>query len=127
MTACLYNSLMWSMLMSVCLFRNTWLEMRVNLGWVFFGLTAILFMLQSVIKPLRRICGTFTASTLSLVISCLGLWLMLGYEGLKIIPASIIREGLMMNRISFSAINTAMIATAIIGLILTFMLRENER
>ena len=52
---------------------------------------------------------------------------MLGYEGLKIIPASIIREGLMMNRISFSAINTAMIATAVIGWVLTFMLRENER
>ena len=113
--------------MSVCLFRITWLEMRINLGWVFFGLTALLFMLQSVIKPLRRICGTFAASTLSLVTSCLGLWLMLGCEGLKIIPASIIREGLMMNRISFSAINTAMIATAVIGWVLTFMLRENER
>ena len=127
MFSCLYNSVMWSMLISVCLFQNTWLEMRVNLGWIFFGLTVLLSLLQIFVKSIRKICGTFTASTLSLIVSCLGLWLILGTERLKIIPASIIREGIMQNRLSFSTINTVLIAIAVIGWILTFILRENER
>ena len=37
--ACFYNAALWSMLASVILFNNTWLEMRVNIGLVFFALT----------------------------------------------------------------------------------------
>lgn len=101
--------------------------MRVNIGWIFFGLIAVMFMIQILIKPLKKICGTFTASTLSLVISSLGLWFVLDYESLKIIPASIVREGIMQNRISFSTINMAIIAITVTGWIVTFILRENER
>lgn len=124
MFSCFYNSLLLGMLISVVLFQNTWLEMRVNLGHVFFALAAVLFVLQVLAKPVRKICGTFRASTLSLMISGLSLWLMLGSEGMKIIPASIIREGIMQNHISFSIINTVIIAGVIIGWWLTYMLNR---
>lgn len=40
MFARLYNAFTWSMLLSVLMFLNTWLEMRVNLGLVFFAMIA---------------------------------------------------------------------------------------
>ena len=126
MIAILYNSVTLSMLISVCLFQNEWLEMRVNIGWVFFGLSGLLFLLQTVIKPLGKFCATFTASALSLVISCSGIFLLLDSDSVKIIPASIIREGLMINRVPFAAINTAMIAFAVIGLLLILLRRERK-
>ena len=126
MLAVFYNSVTLSMLISVCLFQNEWLEMRVNIGWVFFAVSGLLFLLQTVIKPLRKFCATFTASALSLVISCAGIFLLLDSESVRIIPASIIREGLMINRVPFVAINTAMIAFAVIGLLLILLRRENK-
>ena len=126
MIAILYNSVTLSMLISVCLFLNEWLEMRVNIGWVFFALSGLLFLLQTVIHPLKKFCATFTASALSLVISCSGIFLLLDSESVKIIPASIIREGLMINRVPFAAINTAMIALAVIGLILIYVTRDRK-
>ena len=126
MIAILYNSVTLSMLISVCLFLNEWLEMRVNIGWVFFGLSGLLFLLQTVINPLGKFCATFKASALSLVISCSGIFLLLDSDSVKIIPASIIREGLMINRVPFAAINAAMIAFAVIGLLLILLRRENK-
>ena len=126
MLSFLYNSVTLSMLLSVCMFLNEWLEMRVNIGWVFFGLSGLLFLLQAVIKPLGKFCAAFTASALSLVVSCSGIFLLLEPESVKIIPASIIREGLMINRVPFVAINTAMIAFAVIGLLLILLRRENK-
>ena len=126
MLSFLYNSVTLSMLISVCLFQNEWLEMRVNIGWVFFGLSGLLFLLQLVIHPLRKFCATFTASALSLVISCSGILLLLDSESVRIIPASIIREGLMINRVPFAAINTAMIAFAVIGLLLILLRRDRK-
>ena len=35
MLACFYNAALWGMFLSVLLFQDTWLEMRVNLGLVF--------------------------------------------------------------------------------------------
>ena len=126
MLSFLYNSATLSMLISVCLFKIEWLEMRVNIGWVFFGLSGLLFLLQLVIHPLRKFCATFTASALSLVISCSGILLLLDSESVKIIPASIIREGLMINRVPFATINAAMIAFAVIGLILIYVTRKRK-
>ncbi len=126
MTARLYNSLTLGMLASVLMFRIEWLEMRVNIGWLFFGLVAIIFILQTVIKPLRKICSTFTASALSLIVSCIGIYSALGFNSAKIIPASIIREGIMQTRIPFATINTVIMIVAVVGLAIVFFTRKNE-
>lgn len=126
MLAILYNSVTLSMLISVGLFLNEWIEMRVNIGWIFFGVSGLFFLLQTVIKPLRKFCATFTASASSLIISCSGISLLLDTDSMKIIPASIIREGLMINRVPFATINAAMIAFAVIGLILIYVTRKRK-
>ena len=105
---CFYNALLWGLLLAVLLYQNTWLEMRVNLGWVFFGLALILFALQAGIRPLRRACGAWSVATASLIAVCAGCWLLLGPEGLPVVPASIIREGLMRPRLPFRVVNAAL-------------------
>ena len=115
------------MLISVILFQNTWLEMRVNIGWIFFGLIILLFLLQVCTKRLKKISATLAFSTLSLVISSVSIYYMLGLERLKIIPASIIREGIMQNRIPFGTINILLIIITIIGWILTLFLTKNAK
>ena len=120
MIACLYNAFALSMLLSVLMFMNTWLEMRVNLGWVFFALTAVIFIVQLSFRPLRKFCGTFTASIASALVSLSGMFLVLGSERMAVIPASIVREGIMQSRIPFATINTALMAIAVIGLAVVF-------
>ena len=112
------------MLISVILFQNTWLEMRVNIGWIFFGLIILLFLLQVCTKRLKKISATLAFSTLS---SSVSIYYMLGLERLKIIPASIIREGIMQNRIPFGTINILLIIITIIGWILTLFLTKNAK
>ena len=122
MFARLYNSFVLSLLISVILSQNEWLEMRVNIGWVFFALVVVLFLIMSALK----IFSSFTASLVSVIISCAGIWYLLGSDGVKIIPASIIREGIMQSHLSFEAINYALIAVIIAGLILTFLFRHEH-
>ena len=126
MIACLYNAFALSMLLSVLMFMNTWLEMRVNLGWVFFALTAVIFIVQLSFRPLRKFCGTFTASIISALVSLSGMYLVLGSERMAVIPASIVREGIMQSRIPFATINTALMAIAVIGLAVVFFTGRHE-
>lgn len=127
MTARLYNSLTLSMLVSVIISQNEWLDMRANMGWVFFCLIVILFVIQSSVKSFRGFCSTFAVSLACLAVSFAGMYLVLGHEGILVIPASIIREGLMQNRLTFSALNSALIVVALAGLIAVFFTSRNER
>ncbi len=127
MFACFYNAYVWSMLISVILFQNTWLEMRVNIGWIFFGLIIMLFLLQVCTKRLRKIFATLAFSTISLLISSVNIYYILGLERLKIIPASIIREGIMQNRISFETINILLVIITVIGWFLILFLTKNAK
>ena len=126
MTARLYNAFNLAMFVSVLMSRDEWLEMRVNMGWVFFGLAVILFAVQSAVKLFRRLCSTFAVSLLCVAVSFGGMYLVLGAEGLPVIPAAIIREGLMQSRLTFSAINTALIIAAAAGLIAVFFTCGHE-
>ena len=110
------------MLISVILFKFEWLEMRVNLGWVFFGLVIVLFLLMGALK----FFSSFFASMINLIISCAGIFLLTGQEGISIIPASIIREGIRQSHIKFSTINYALIAIIIAGLVLVFIFRNKH-
>ena len=40
-----YNSLLWSLLLATFLFNYTWLQMRVNIGYLFFALWLVLIIL----------------------------------------------------------------------------------
>ena len=128
MLACFYNAALWGMFLSILLFRDPWLEMRVNMGWVFFALVLVLFALQWLIRPLRRLCANRTAATFSLIVVTTTCWLMLDAEQLEVIPASILREGLMMPRLSFRLLNFAMDTfVTLVWLLIEIVYRRRER
>ena len=110
--ACFYNAALWSMLASVILFNNTWLEMRVNLGLIFFALTALIFIIFIIFK-FKALYGKKFA-LLSLIFISLTCWLILGSDGIAIIPAAIIREGLGL-ALSLNYINYIIYAFLILG------------
>ena len=123
MIACIYNALLWGMLISVLLSQSEWLDMRINTGIIFFAIALVLALLFALTKKFN----TFRMSLLSLVVTSSGLFYILGLEGLCVIPASIIREGLMQSKLSFHVINIALIAVIITGLLLTLFTAKHER
>lgn len=123
MLACIYNALLWSMLISVVLSQNEWLDMRINTGIIFFAVSLVLTLLFVLTKKFN----TFKMSLLSLVITFAGLLYILGLEGLLVIPASIIREGLMQHNLSFRVINAALVGVIITGFVIILFTAKHER
>ena len=123
MLACIYNALLWSMLISVVLSRNEWLDMRINTGIIFFAISLVL----TVLFVLTKKFNTFKMSLLSLVITFAGLLYILEPEGLLVIPASIIREGLMQHNLSFHVINAVLVGVIITGFVIILLTAKHER
>jgi hypothetical protein len=117
----LYNAFPPAMLIAVGLFRITWLEMRVNIGWIFFGLwalfTLILVVWSRFFGKLLSVGGT----SANLLVCCAGCAALLGLKRLAVVPASLIREGLTMTRLPFSTVNAVVIAALLLGWIALFL------
>ena len=96
---------------SVILFNNTWLEMRVNLGLIFFALTGLMFI---IFKFKFKAWYGKKFALMSLIFISLTCWLILGSDGVAIIPAAIIREGLGL-ALSLNYINYMIYAFLILG------------
>ena len=90
-------------------------------------LAFVLTLVCSLIKSLRRKCNSFAMCTLSLAIVSAGLFVLLGPEGLPVIPASIVREGIMQPRMHLDTVNYALIAFALGGWVLTLFTTRYER
>ena len=110
------------MLITVMLSQNEWLDMRINTGIIFFATALVLTLLFVLTKKFN----TFKMSLLSLVITSSGLLYILGLEGLLIIPASIIREGLMQHNLSFNVINIALAVAVITGFVIILLTSRHE-
>jgi hypothetical protein len=111
----LYNAFPGAMLASTALFRVRWLEMRVNVGWIFFALWGIFAFILA-----KR--GRFFAklpdgggTTANLLVCGLGIFLILGKTRVFSLPAAIIREGLGLPRLPFSHVNTVIAGFLILG------------
>ena len=109
--ALLYNSFLWATALAVALFRITWLEMRVNMGWILFGLWAILALCAHLrgLRPGR----IGTAVSLAGATGCCAL--LLGWERLFAVPAFILREGLGINRMPVDMINLVLAGVLLFG------------
>lgn len=108
-----YCSALWSMALALLVSRWTWLEMRFNVGWTFFGLwvlfCTICFFAQAIRPGWRLAVGSLAASVLAGILACGGV------QGLLILPACLIREGLAHGAWQLDAVNGGMAAFVVIG------------
>ena len=112
----LYNTLFWSLLVSFIMFKNTWIEMRINIGTVLFILWILFFI---IFYKLYFIKNIFKFSIINLIISIIISLIILKPKGLIYIPSSIIREGLHLTGIlNLNSINIVLIIFIIGGIFL---------
>lgn len=112
----LYNTLFWSLLVSFIMFKNTWIEMRINIGTVLFILWILFFI---IFYKLYFIKNIFKFSIINLIIFAILSLIILKPKELIYIPSSIIREGLHLTGIlNLNSINIVLIIFIIGGIFL---------
>ena len=116
-----------AMTLSMILGKNSWLNMRFNMGWIFIGLWILLAIVFYFVKKVKT--GTkFTVANLAVNVVIQAL--LVGTKGLLITPASRLREGFMLSsNVPFSTMNMIILAFTVIGLALVIFLnlrREPE-
>lgn len=108
------------MVVALCCFKWTWLEMRFNIGWIFYGVWIVVFAL--IVWRVRKPLG-FRFSAISTVASIvLGMVVCRGVSGLFLIPACVIREGVGYTTWNIGTINVLIIAFLAICLIVIAIL-----
>lgn len=121
----LYNTLFWSLLVSFIMFKNTWIEMRINIGTVLFILWILFFI---IFYKLYFIKNIFKFSIINLIIFAILSLIILKPKGLIYIPSSIIREGLHLTGIlNLNIVNTVLIIFIISGILLIYIFRKLKR
>lgn len=121
----LYNTLFWSLLVSFIMFKNTWIEMRINIGTVLFILWILFFIIFYKIYFIKNV---IIFSIINLIISIILSLIILKPKGLIYIPSSIIREGLhLTGMINLNVVNTVLIIFIISGILLIYIFRKLKR
>lgn len=123
--AVLYNTLFWSLLVSFIMLKNTWIEMRINIGTVLFILWILFFI---IFYKLYFIKNIFKFSIINLIIFAILSLIILKPKGLIYIPSSIIREGLHLTGIlNLNVVNTVLIIFIISGILLIYIFKKLKR
>lgn len=121
----LYNTLFWSLLVSFIMFKNTWIEMRINIGTVLFILWILFFI---IFYKLYFIKNIFKFSIINLIIFAILSLIILKPKGLIYIPSSIIREGLhLMGILNLNVVNAVLIIFIISGILLIYIFKKLKR
>ena len=121
----LYNTLFWSLLVSFIMFKNTWIEMRINIGTVLFILWILFFI---IFYKLYFIKNIFKFSIINLIIFAILSLIILKPKGLIYIQSSIIREGLHLTGIlNLNVINAVLIIFIISGILLIYIFKKLKR
>lgn len=121
----LYNTLFWSLLVSFIMFKNTWIEMRINIGTVMFILWILFFI---IFYKLYFIKNIFKFSIINLIIFAILSLIILKPKGLIYIPSSIIREGLHLTGIlNLNVVNAVLIIFIISGMLLIYIFKKLKR
>ena len=113
-----YNSFLWAMTIAILCFKNEWLQMRVNTGYIFGGLLILSTMVVLFVFRKQEVVfkSLFTAGNL-IICSVIGL-LMYGGERMKVVPAALVREGIHQTRIPFSKINLILCIITAAGILI---------
>ena len=122
----IYNTSLWAMTISMLLGMWAWLGMRINMGWIFYGLWLVLAIVFILIKKLP--CG-WKFTTVNLVVCGIVNFVVFGIDKLKILPAARVREGIMMYTLNLGLVNTVIMAFLVIGfaLVLFLNLRADKK
>lgn len=123
----IYNSFLWALVIAITSFKSEWLEMRVNIGYIFFVTFILLSVILSLIPTRKqlKLSGVFT--TANLFICIIYVMILYGFKRLKVVPASIIREGIHINRIPFSVINWVLLIIITLGLVLIIIFNKSKQ
>jgi hypothetical protein len=119
--AALYNAFPASMLISVGLFRFTWLEMQINMGWIFFALWGLFTLILLKWNRFFVRCLNVRRVLANLFVCGIGCLALLGIRRLAIVPASIIREGLLLPRLPFVYINMCISVFLLLGCLALYL------
>lgn len=121
----LYNTLFWSLLVSFIMFKNTWIEMRINIGTVLFILWILFFI---IFYKLYFIKNIFKFSIINFIIFAILSLIILKPKELIYIPSSIIREGLHLTGIlNLNVVNAVLSIFIISGILLIYIFRKLKR
>ncbi|MBU3189557.1 hypothetical protein K9O30_07635 [Clostridium bowmanii] len=122
-----YNSFLWALVIAITSFKSEWLEMRVNIGYIFFASFILLSVILSAISRRKQLILSGVSSTANLFVCTIYAMILYGFQRLKVVPASIIREGIHINKIPFSVINGALLIIIILGLVLITMFNKSKQ
>lgn len=121
----LYNTLFWSLLVSFIMFKNTWIEMRINIGTVLFILWILFFI---IFYKLYFIKNIFKFSIINFIIFAILSLIILKPKELIYIPSSIIREGLHLTGIlNLNVVNAVLSIFIISGILLIYIFKKLKR
>lgn len=121
----LYNSFLWSLLIAFIMFKNVWLEMRINVGTVLFILWILFFIIFYKIYFIKNI---IKFSIINLIIFIIISLIILKPNGLITVPSSIMREGLHLTSVlSLNSINIVLIIFIIGGILLIGIFSKLKR
>lgn len=112
----IYNSFLWAMVVALTCFKSQWFEMRVNIGYVFFISFIILSCIFINTMKWYKVKTNKMFTIINIVVSFVYSILLYGMDRLKVVPASIVREGIHLNKIPFSTINIVLSTIIILGL-----------
>lgn len=123
----IYNSFLWALIIAITSFKSEWLEMRVNIGYIFFATFILISVILSTIPRRKqpKLSGVFT--TANLFVCTIYAMMLYGFHRLKVVPASIIREGIHINKIPFSLINWVLLIIIILGFVLIIILNKTKQ
>ena len=96
----LYNTFLWAMIISFIMFKNLWLEMRMNIGLCFFIIWALMFIIFIFINNKKHIFEKHSIfSLINLIICFIIALIILSPSAILYTPSSIIRDGLYINSV----------------------------
>ena len=120
-----FNSALWGIVVALAFSKWTWLEMRFNVGWILYGVWIVSFvvLLWRTRKPLGFKFSV--ANTLLSLVLCFAL--SNGFAGIAMLPACLVREGVMQPAWNVGVINIVMLLFVAIFLLLIAFLDRVQR
>lgn len=120
-----YASAFIAMTLSILLGKWAWLNMRMNMGWIFLGIWVILAIVLYFVK---RLNVGIKFSVANVAINIVLQVLFIGTKGLFSIPASRLREGFMLSsNVTFHTMNMVILAFAVLGMALVIFMNLKKQ